>query len=114
LTPCNATTPGTIATVNQEWKPVVYDVTIPNREGMHARPVMRFVDVAQRFASEIRVSRLNEENTEVDGKSPMELMLLGAIKGTQLRISAAGPDAENALAALSDLVKNRFDMDPIE
>ena len=48
------------------------------------------------------------EKEEVDGKSPMELMLLEATAGTTIRILACGPDAEEAATSLAGLVKNRF------
>jgi len=88
-------------------KPVVGQVTILNREGFHSRPVMRFVELAQSFNARIRVSAA-DGSKEVDGKSAMELMLLGAAAGTTLRISADGPDAESAIQALAHLVKARF------
>lgn len=69
---------------------------------------MRFVDVAQRFDSDIRVTSLKNEDETVDGKSAMELMVLGATKGTTLRIAATGIDAVRAVEALVELVRNRF------
>ena len=89
-------------------EPVVREVIILNREGFHSRPVMRFVDVAQRFDSDIRVTSLKNEDETVDGKSAMELMVLGATKGTTLRIAATGIDAGRAVEALVGLVRNRF------
>ena len=90
---------------------VVRDVTISNREGFHSRPVMRFVDVAQRFVADIQVVSLAKEDETVNGKSAMELMLLGAVKGTRLRVTARGPDAEEAAAALVALVNDHFGID---
>lgn len=81
------------------------EVTISNVQGLHARPVMRFVDTASRFSSQIRVEK---EGASVDGKSPMEMMLLEAVKGTVLRLIADGDDAAEALAALADLVHSKF------
>ena len=88
----------------------VREVTISHPEGLHTRPVMKFVDLAQRFRSEIRVTSSRNEHEVVDGKSAMELMLLGATAGTRLRIHAQGPDARSAVDALVQLVDNRFDM----
>jgi phosphocarrier protein len=68
------------------------------------------VDLAQRFSSDVRVTALSDAGETVDGKSAMELMLLGATAGTTLRIEAAGPDAKAALEALVNLVKNSFDI----
>lgn len=84
------------------------DVRILNVQGLHARPVMRFVDVASQFASTIRVKK---DQLDVDAKSPMEMMLLEAVQGTVLRLVAEGHDAQQALKALADLVKNKFGED---
>ncbi len=81
-------------------------VTIVNRLGLHARPAMTFVDLATTFQSEIKVSKAD---TLVDGKSIMQMMMLAAAKGATLEISAEGPDADKALAALKALVESGFD-----
>lgn len=81
------------------------EVTISNAQGLHARPVMRFVDLAMGFQSAIRVRK---DSQEVDGKSPMEMMLLEATQGTVLRLVADGEDAREAVAALAGLVKAKF------
>lgn len=69
------------------------------------RPVMRFVDTASRFSSMIHVRK---GDFQVDGKNPMEMILLEATQGTQLEIVADGPDSSEALEALSALIKNGF------
>jgi phosphotransferase system HPr (HPr) family protein len=69
---------------------------------------MRFVDVASRFASTIRVRK---DELDVDAKSPMEMMLLEAVQGTALRLVAEGDDAQQALQALADLVDSKFGED---
>ncbi|MBN2559959.1 MAG: HPr family phosphocarrier protein [Phycisphaerae bacterium] len=81
------------------------EVTISNTQGLHARPVMRFVDLASTFRSTIRVKK---DSQEVDGKSPMEMMLLEATQGTVLRLVADGEDAREAVAALVGLVNDKF------
>lgn len=82
------------------------NVTIQNRLGLHARPAMSFVDTANSFASDIRV-RKGEQS--VDGKSIMQVMMLAATQGTQLQITADGPDADAAVSALNDLINRKFD-----
>jgi phosphocarrier protein len=82
------------------------DVSIVNVQGLHARPIMQFVDLASRFQASIRVTKGEQV---VDGKSPMEIMLLEAVCGTQLRLSAHGPDAREAIEALAALVAAGFD-----
>ena len=83
-------------------------VTILNKEGFHSRPVMKFVELAQVFQAEIRVRSATGNGDQVDGKSAMELMLLGATAGTALLISATGSDAQEAVTALAELVNNKF------
>ena len=80
-------------------------VTIPNPQGLHARPVMQFLDIASRFESQIRVRK---GKREVDGRNPMEMMLLDAPKGSELEIQADGPDAAEVLDALAQLVAEGF------
>lgn len=83
-------------------------VTISNRLGLHARPAMAFVDVANKFASDVRVQKGDQA---VDGKSIMQMMMLAATQGTELVISVEGTDAPVALQALRELVDRKFDED---
>jgi phosphocarrier protein len=75
---------------------------IKNAEGLHMRPAMKFVDVASRFKSEITVS--NNE-TSVNGKSIMQVSMLAALCGTKLNVKAEGPDAQEVMEALRELVE---------
>jgi phosphocarrier protein len=81
------------------------EVQICNVQGLHARPVMHFVDIATRFGAKIRVLKNGQG---VDGKSPMEMMLLEAGKGTVLKLVADGDDADAALEALAKLINDKF------
>ena len=81
-------------------------VTILNALGLHARPAMSFVDIANHFQCDIKVRKGTQE---VDGKSIMQMMMLAATQGTQLVIEAIGSDAAAALAALRALVDRKFD-----
>lgn len=81
------------------------DVKIVNRQGLHARPVMRFVDLAHQFQSAISVRKGEQA---VDGKSPMEMILLEATQGTTLTLVADGEDAPQAVEALAKLVADGF------
>ena len=86
------------------------EVEIKNAAGLHMRPAMLFVDVSNRYQSEITVS--NNE-TSVDGKSIMQMSMLAAICGTKLKITVRGADAQQAVEALKELVEGRmFDEDP--
>ena len=80
-------------------------VVVVNELGLHARAAARFVHLATRFASQIRVGR----NSKVmDGKSIMGILLLAAARGTTLTISAEGPDETEAVQALAQLVETGF------
>ncbi len=81
------------------------DVVIPNKEGLHFRPIMQFVDTAQRFAAQVRVQC---NGREADGRSPMELLMLVATHGTSVRLVADGNDAEEAVLALAKLIESGF------
>lgn len=81
-------------------------VTIRNRLGLHARPAMAFVDLANTFDSDIQVHKGKQV---VDGKSIMQMMMLAAVQGTDLNIHADGPDAAKAIKALRELVDRGFD-----
>ena len=83
-------------------------MTVPNNEGLHARPVMMFVDVASQHDSVVSVRNLTRDGEVVDGKSAMEMMLLEATQGCVLRIEARGTDAREAVDALAALVEAGF------
>jgi phosphocarrier protein len=83
-------------------------VTICNKLGLHARAAARFVQLASRFDSEIKLAR---GGREVNGKSIMGVMMLAAGLGTTVDIIADGADEEPALRELQSLVLNRFGED---
>lgn len=66
---------------------------------------MRFVDLASQFEAQVRVKK---GNCVVDGKNPMEMMLLEASKGSSMELVAEGPDATGAVEALAALVASGF------
>jgi len=80
-------------------------VRIQNRAGMHARPAAEFVKLAGRFRAQVRVAR---ESLEVDGKSIMGVLMLAAEQGSELRVTASGEDAAEAVEALVALVAHGF------
>ncbi len=84
-------------------------VEIKNAEGLHMRPAMQFVDVANQFECDITVS--NNENS-VDGKSIMQMSMLAATYGTKLKIKAEGADAQQAINALRELVEEKHFDEP--
>ena len=81
-------------------------VKIQNLKGLHARATATFVKLAETFQSDIMVSKA--QGTPMSGKSIMGLLMLAAPLGDTLKITATGPDAEKAVKALADLVKNKF------
>jgi phosphocarrier protein len=90
-------------------------VEITNSLGLHVRPAMKFVEVASRFQSEVRVLH---NNNEFNGKSLLELTMMAAECGTRLELQARGPDAAQAIEALAELFAARFyegeDGEPID
>jgi phosphocarrier protein HPr len=83
-------------------------VEIVNERGLHARASAKFVKLAGDFDAEIEVTK--DDNT-VDAQSIMGLMMLAAGIGSTITITASGPQAKEAVAALSELVRNRFEED---
>jgi phosphocarrier protein HPr len=84
------------------------EVIVSNERGLHARPAMQFVDVANGFASQVTVVRGGEDPLEVDGKSVMQMITLEAVMGTPLRILAEGEDADAAVEKLALLFETKF------
>jgi phosphocarrier protein HPr len=84
---------------------VTRSVEVTNALGLHARAAARFVHLATRFNSQIRVSR---DAKVMDGKSIMGILLLAAARGTKLTISADGPDETTAVDSLIQLVESGF------
>ena len=85
------------------------EIEIRNPEGLHMRPAMQFVDLANSFESEISVGH---QGVTADAKSIMQMTMLAATCGTRLKIKAVGPDANHAIEALKNLVNNKFTDDP--
>jgi phosphocarrier protein len=83
-------------------------VTVVNQLGLHARAAARFVHLAARYRSQVRVAR---DTKVMDGKSIMGILLLAAGRGTTITISADGPDEIEAVAVLAHLVETGFGED---
>lgn len=81
------------------------EAIIVNLEGLHARPAARIVRLANSFASEIELAK---DGLAVNGKSIMGVMMLAAECGSSIIIRANGPDAEQAVEALAELVASGF------
>lgn len=84
------------------------DITIINSQGLHARPAMQFVELANQFKAAVTVHKDGPDACVVDGKSVMQMITLEAIQGTALRIEAEGDDAERAVEQLAKLIADKF------
>ncbi len=95
---------------NTKLATIEVEVGVVNKYGLHARPAMQFVELANKYNCKIEVS--NGVLT-VDAKSIMSVMRLAATKGTTLKIVADGSDAEQAVQSLVGLVNEGFgEMEP--
>lgn len=81
------------------------DLLIQNRRGLHARASAKFARLSEAFEAAITVGR---DGQTVGGTSIMGLLMLGAAKGSTIRVTAEGPDADMAIAAIAALVESRF------
>lgn len=81
---------------------------IRNKLGLHARAASQFVQIANKFASDIFVAKNDQE---VNGKSIMGILILAAPKGSEITVRAVGEDAAAALATLGDLIEAGFGED---
>jgi phosphocarrier protein len=81
-------------------------VTVKNRAGIHARPAALIVQTAGKYESQVYISR---DSQQINAKSIMGIITLGAAYDTKLVISADGPDEQEAVDALVRLFENRFE-----
>jgi phosphocarrier protein len=81
---------------------------ITNELGMHARAATKFVQLAAKFPCEVQVAK---DGHEVNGKSIMGVLMLVASKGSTITIKAKGDRADEAVAALAQLVADKFGED---
>ena len=80
-------------------------VALANKRGLHARASAKFVTLATGLPAEVQVER---DGSSVCGTSIMGLMMLGAAMGDTITISAEGEGADEAVAALAELVEGKF------
>lgn len=84
------------------------DLEIKNLKGLHARAAAAFVKTVENFDAEVEVERIGQT---VSGLSIMGLMMLAAAKGTIIKVSACGNQAQEVMDAISLLVNNKFGED---
>lgn len=87
---------------------IVAEVQIPNKYGLHARPAAELVKLTNRFSADVWVGK---GDLEVNAKSIMGVLMLGAERGSTLKVRALGPDAEQAVGAVTTLVSSGFGED---
>jgi phosphocarrier protein HPr len=80
-------------------------VKIKNKLGLHARAAVKFVNLANRFASSIKIVK---DSNEVDGKSVLGILTLAAVKGSEIKLKISGKDEKMAFQALNDLIDDKF------
>ena len=88
---------------------VSHQALVVHPQGLHARPAALFVQLAKRFASDITVTK---GRRRVDGKSIMGILTLAVETGAQVRITAKGPDAQEAVDRLCHFLSRRSDAEP--
>lgn len=82
------------------------EMTIQNKHGMHARPAALLIKLVSKFQSDIQIEK---DGTKVSAGSIMGLLTLEMYQGSLIKVYASGPDAEDALNAIEDLVNRKFD-----
>lgn len=98
----------TMAQINRDGDILRCVAIIANRRGLHARAAAKFVKLAAGFDAEITVTK---RGTTVSGRSILGLMMLGAGPGTEIEITAAGREAEEAIEVLASIIAAGFDED---
>lgn len=83
-----------------------YTVELVNQKGLHARAAAKFVKTCEKYIADVFVAK---GGLEVPALSIMGLMMLAAQFGSSIEIKASGPEAPEALDALRDLIKRKFD-----
>ena len=80
-------------------------VTIINKLGLHARAAVKFVNLANRYSSSVRIEK---DGNEIDGKSILGILTLAAVQGSEITVTVSGKDEQTASEALVALIKDRF------
>jgi len=80
-------------------------VVVKNKLGLHARAAVKFMNLANRFASSVWIEK---DGNEIDGKSILGILTLAAVQGSKIILKISGPDEDQALNALVALIENKF------
>jgi len=92
--------------INNHMSPIIHDIEIINKLGLHARAAAKFVNTASRFSCHVDVEKNGQR---INGKSIMGVMMLAAGKGSLITLHIDGDDAQACANALTKLINNRFD-----
>lgn len=84
------------------------DVTIQNRAGLHARPAAMIVETANKYKSDVYIEK---DGNQINAKSIIGILTLGASFKTLLTLSAEGEDEEEAVTVLAQLFDKKFEGD---
>lgn len=87
-------------------EPLRRTVTVTNPQGFHMRPMTAFVEAASKFPCSVAV--IKGDSLRVDGKSMFGLLGLAAEQGTELILEISGPEAEQAMQALVEVLEKTF------
>ncbi len=86
------------------------EIVVQNKTGLHARPAALFVQLANKYESDITIIK---DDQEVNGKSIMGILMLAAEKGAKITIVAEGNDAETAVNELSEILLHDIEPDTL-
>jgi phosphotransferase system HPr (HPr) family protein len=85
------------------------NLKVVHEVGLHARPASLFVKTASSFQSDIEISNVTGGKGPVDAKSVLLVLTLGVEQDCEIEITANGPDEQEAIAALTELIQSNFD-----
>lgn len=95
--------------------PIVVVLPITNKKGLHARATAKFVKTASEFNAHIKIAKIERHNGEisapVSGTSILGVMMLGAEPGSSVQVTASGEQAQEAIAAITKLLEEKFGED---
>lgn len=81
-------------------------ITIINKLGLHARAAVKFVNMANRFTSSVKIEK---GGNKIDGKSILGILTLAAVQGTEITLFVSGKDEQSVMETLVSLIQNKFD-----
>lgn len=84
---------------------ITKEITLNNRSGLHAKPVSTFVRAANKFHSEIFISK---DSVKANAKSIMGVIILAVQQGDTIVLEAEGDDEQEAIESLTELIDSKF------